>query len=65
MQRSLRIGSRRPGEVEVLNGLQPGELVITHGAVKVRAGQPVSVRMVDDGSRSLSDMLKALDGDTP
>ncbi len=65
VQRHVRIGSRRPGEVEVLNGLQPGELVITHGAVKVRPGQPVSVRMVDDGSRSLSEMLKALDGDTP
>ncbi len=65
VQRNLRIGSRWPGEVEVLNGLQPGELVITHGAVKVRPGQPVSVRMVDDGSRSLSEMLKALDGDTP
>ncbi len=64
-QRSVRIGSRRPGEVEVLEGLREGERVITHGAVKVRPGQAVTVRLVDDGSRSLAEMLQQLDDDRP
>ncbi|MDJ0890752.1 MAG: efflux RND transporter periplasmic adaptor subunit [Gammaproteobacteria bacterium] len=61
IQRDVSIGTRRPGEVEVLVGLNAGEQVITHGAVKVRPGQAVAVRMVDDGSRSLAEMLKSLD----
>lgn len=65
VRRNVRIGTRRPGEVEVLEGLNAGEQVITHGAVKVRPGQAVTVRIVDDGSRSLAEMLKSLDDDTP
>ncbi len=65
VRREVRIGTRRPGEVEVLEGLAPAEQVITHGAVKVRPGQAVTVRIVDDGSRSLGEMLRSLDSDTP
>ena len=57
-RRQLRIGSRRPGEVEVLEGLRPGELVITHGTMRVRPGQDVKVRAIDDGSKPLAEMLK-------
>ncbi len=64
MRRDVQIGMRRPGNVEVLDGLTPGERVITHGAVKVRPGQAVTVRIVDDGSRSLDEMLRSLDGGT-
>lgn len=55
--RAVRIGSRRAGEVEVLEGLAAGELVITHGTMRARPGQPVTVRAVDDGSRSLAELL--------
>jgi membrane fusion protein (multidrug efflux system) len=57
-RRQLRIGSRRPGEVEVLEGLSPGELVITHGTMRVRPGQDVKVRAVDKGSQPLAELLK-------
>jgi membrane fusion protein (multidrug efflux system) len=57
-RRQVRIGSRRPGEVEVLEGLSPGDLVITHGTMRVRPGQDVKVRAIDDGSKPLAEMLK-------
>lgn len=41
--REIQTGRRRPGEVEVLQGLEPGELVITEGTMKVRHGQTVTV----------------------
>jgi membrane fusion protein (multidrug efflux system) len=42
-RREVNTGRRRPGEVEVLNGLAPGERVITEGTQKVRPGQPVLI----------------------
>ena len=44
-RRKVEIGSRRPGEVEILAGLAEGELVITHGTLKVRPGQAVGIRL--------------------
>jgi membrane fusion protein (multidrug efflux system) len=40
-----------------LQGLREGERVITHGTLRVRPGQKVEVRAVDDGDRSLAEML--------
>jgi membrane fusion protein (multidrug efflux system) len=42
--REVRTGRRRPGEVEILAGLQPGDRVIVEGTQKARAGQPVTIR---------------------
>jgi membrane fusion protein (multidrug efflux system) len=39
----VRTGRRRPGEVEILDGLAPGDRVITEGTQKARPGQQVSV----------------------
>jgi membrane fusion protein (multidrug efflux system) len=64
-KREITIGSRRPGEVEVLKGLQAGDKVITHGNIKLRPGQPVNIRIVDDGSIPLADMLRSLRDDKP
>jgi membrane fusion protein (multidrug efflux system) len=61
-RREVHIGGRRPGEVEVLSGLQPGEKVITHGTLKVRPGQQVVIGAVDDGTQPLESLLKALAG---
>jgi membrane fusion protein (multidrug efflux system) len=41
--REVETGRRRPGEVEILAGLQDGEIVITQGTQKVRAGQVVEI----------------------
>ncbi|MEA3639088.1 MAG: efflux RND transporter periplasmic adaptor subunit [Lamprobacter sp.] len=56
-RREVQVGLRRPGEVEIVTGLSPGERVITHGADKARPGQPVQVRAIDDGSRPLSELI--------
>ncbi len=42
-RRQITIGARRAGAVEVLEGLQDGELVVTHGAFKLRPGTAISV----------------------
>lgn len=39
----VQTGRRRPGQVEILGGLQPGDRVITEGTQKARPGQPVTV----------------------
>lgn len=56
-KRPVEIGARRPGEAEVLAGLTRGEQVVTHGLQKVKPGAPVSIIAVDDGSRTLKEML--------
>ena len=57
-RRKIRIGARRPGEVEVLDGLDEGDRVVTHGAIRVRPGQSVQVRAVETGAESLTDLLR-------
>lgn len=42
-RRVVRIGRRRPGEVEILEGLAAGELVIVDGTQKARDGQAVKI----------------------
>lgn len=46
-KRAVQIGRRRPGEVEILEGLSAGESVIVDGTQKARAGQPVSILVRD------------------
>mgnify|MGYP000529543034 CR=1 FL=1 len=57
-RRKIRIGARRPGEVEVLDGLDEGDRVVRHGAIRVRPGQSVQVRAVETGAESLTDLLR-------
>jgi len=42
-RRQIESGRRRPGEVEVLEGLEPGERVIVEGTQKVRPSQRVKI----------------------
>lgn len=55
-------GGRVPGLVEVAEGLAAGDLVVTHGTMTVRPNQPVRVLAVDDGTRSLAEMLSGGEG---
>lgn len=41
--REVNTGRRRPGQVEILSGLEEGERVIIAGTQKARDGQPVTV----------------------
>jgi membrane fusion protein (multidrug efflux system) len=42
-KREVRLGRRRPGEVEVLEGLAEGERVISEGTQKARPGEAVEI----------------------
>ena len=48
VRREVQIGMRRFGEVEIVQGLTAGELVITHGAMRVRPGQELTILSIDD-----------------
>jgi membrane fusion protein (multidrug efflux system) len=53
-KREIRIGRRRPGEVEVLEGLAANEVIVSEGADKLRPGapvQPVAAGVAGDGAR--------------
>lgn len=58
-RRAVRIGTRRPGEVEIVEGLAAGELVITDGTLKVRPGARVSIRAMDDGATPIHELLES------
>lgn len=42
--RLVRTGARYDGQVEILTGLEPGDLVVVSGAEKLQDGQPVDVK---------------------
>jgi membrane fusion protein (multidrug efflux system) len=58
-QREVQTGARQPGRVEIVDGLAAGELVVTHGTLKVRPGAPVRIRAVDDGSKPLAELISS------
>lgn len=42
-QRSVKIGARRPGFVEIAEGLAEGEQAVVEGAMKARPGGDVTI----------------------
>ncbi len=56
-QRKVEIGVRREGEVEVREGLLAGEFVITHGTIRVKPGQQVSILAEQKGGETLKQLL--------
>jgi membrane fusion protein (multidrug efflux system) len=43
MLTKVELGVRRPGEVEVVKGLTPTDMVVTDGQMKLKDGAPVMV----------------------
>lgn len=56
-KRVVTLGARNAGTVEVLSGLQAGDHVVTHGTLRLRPGQPVSVTAIEKGEEPLSQLL--------
>ena len=56
VRQPIRIGARRYGYVEVIDGLREGDVVITEGSFKVREGMPVRIQPTttepDNGDKS-------------
>ncbi|XKE44159.1 efflux RND transporter periplasmic adaptor subunit [Halomonas organivorans] len=58
-RRRVRLGERRPGEAEVLEGLAPGDLVVSHGVERTRDGARVRLLGVADETTSIREILEA------
>ncbi len=63
-RRTVAIGQRRKGEVEILAGIQEGDKVVTHGTLRARPGMPVTIKAEQKADEPLRDMLKQ-NTDTP
>nr|WP_299243433.1 efflux RND transporter periplasmic adaptor subunit [uncultured Halomonas sp.] len=55
----VEIGSRREGEVEILEGLEEGDMVVSHGGDRLRQGVRVRLIGVVDENTSVSEILDA------
>ncbi len=59
----VELGSRYQGVVEVLNGIQEGDRIVTHGTLRLQNGDRVVVKALDNDNPTLDEMLKQ-DGNT-
>ncbi len=57
-RRAIALGERRAGAVEVLEGLDAGDLVVSHGTQKVREGDTVSLLGIADDETDISELLQ-------
>ena len=56
-RRRVEVGGRRPGEVEILKGVKAGDLVVTHGTLRVQSGQQVSITAIEEEDEPLDKLL--------
>ena len=45
----VKVGLRKPGKVQILSGLQVGDVVVTEGTLKLRSGSQVTVDTTNSG----------------
>jgi membrane fusion protein (multidrug efflux system) len=64
-RREVVLGARRKGEVEILKGLELGDLVVTHGAIKVRDGALITILAEEKNNETLSELLQKPDFEQP
>ncbi len=57
VRRDIEVGSRREGDVEVVKGLEAGELVVTHGNDRLHEASRITLIGVEDDTTSVSDIL--------
>jgi membrane fusion protein, multidrug efflux system len=48
----VKLGERRKGEAEVVEGLKPGDTIVTAGLLKVRDGMPVQILPPPAGAKA-------------
>lgn len=58
IRRQVEIGERRTGNVEIIGGLEPQDLVVSHGVQRVREGDRISLLGIDDGDSDISSLLE-------
>lgn len=58
-RRQVQIGQRRPGDVEVLEGINKGELVVSHGVQHSREGDNVQLLGIASDETSVRELLES------
>lgn len=58
-RRRVETGLRRPGTVEIRDGLAAGERVVTHGVTTARPGEPVRIQATQQPGQALAELLTA------
>ena len=62
-RREVSVGSRQFGEAEILNGLDAGIQIVTHGTMRARPGAPVTVTAVEKEDAPLRELLNQNSGE--
>jgi membrane fusion protein (multidrug efflux system) len=60
-ERRVKLATRVPGRVEVLSGLEAGDMVIVHGLMQARPGQVVRILGIQTGDEPLEAFLNETD----
>ncbi|GGZ98174.1 MexH family multidrug efflux RND transporter periplasmic adaptor subunit [Arenicella chitinivorans] len=58
-RREVKLGVRREGEVEVLDGVAADELVVVHGTMTARDGGLLAIQAIESKGETLKQMLEA------
>ncbi|SFU36203.1 efflux RND transporter periplasmic adaptor subunit [Halomonas korlensis] len=56
-RRQVKLGARREGEVEIVEGLESGDLVVAHGTDRVRDGQQARLLGIMEEGTTVADIL--------
>jgi membrane fusion protein, multidrug efflux system len=59
VRRQVNVGERRVGQAEILEGLEDGDLVVTHGLQRAHEGDRVRLLGIADDDTSIRDILEA------
>lgn len=58
-RRTIKTGAMRDGMTEVLEGLEPGEQIVTTGLLRLRSGQPVKIKTEDSEQAKAAETASA------
>ena len=54
----VQTGARRLGTIVITGGLNPGDQVVTHGILRLRDGNPITLLAEQTGDETLAELLK-------
>ena len=57
-KQEVQTGARRLGTIVITAGLNPGDQVVTHGILRLRDGNPVTLLAEQTGDETLAELLK-------
>lgn len=56
----IKIGSRVPGEIEVISGINQNDNIVAHGIVKISDGAEISIRATETTDTPLENLLEQI-----